>query len=216
MSTELVKTDIDVANLALDILGVENIMDIEASTGSATAKKVANICRRNVARVRRSLLAAYPWSIAFKRQTLSPESETPAFDYSYMFLKPTNCLRVWKINGYRVPHEGYSIEGNYILANVDSLDVKFTLDNTTYVKWPPVLIDAFGYHLALAIATGVGYKLKDIGPVKELADEKLGDAMSADMNTDEFETVRGDTQFELERNYGSYSQTAPWPTEWES
>lgn len=205
MATPLITTDTDVANFALDMLGVARIQNI------ADRKKVSEVCYRNIAQVRREILTLEPWSICTQRKIITKEVGTPPFGYSYKFLQPKGCIRIWKLNGYRVPKDGYSIEAGVIYANVETLYIKYARDNDTYVQWPPLLLGAFAARLAIATAASVAVKLKDIPVVQARYEEYLGDAIAADCCTDEQDDARGVDQWELERNYGTGA--TPMPTE---
>ena len=79
----------------------------------------------------------------------------PLFDWGYQFTLPSDLIRVDKINGMGGNEEDsmpYIIEGSTLMCDLDTLQLTYIYQNTTYTTWPQFAINAFAYLLASNIA----------------------------------------------------------------
>lgn len=87
---------------------------------------------------------------------LSDATETPVFGYSYQYLLPADCLRVWSIAKDGIDlgvAQKWEREGDYLLTNVSGpLQVVFSCRRNSYARLDQYLADVMGASLALAIA----------------------------------------------------------------
>ena len=111
-------TDIDICNSALVFLGVETITSLSDTT------KQAVLCNLKYPKVKKRVLKAHPWNFTIIRETLSDNGNTPDHEFGFEFDMPTDCLRILQVYDY-YDEFGYRIEANKILANADTLKVKF-------------------------------------------------------------------------------------------
>lgn len=80
-------SQVEIANRALDLLGAEAIVALTEDSENARA------INRSYNIVLRSMLRKHVWNCAKKRVVLAPLAATPAFDYTYQFQLPADCLR---------------------------------------------------------------------------------------------------------------------------
>lgn len=100
---------------------------------------------------RRAVLRAHPWNCAKEMIALAPESTAPAFDWSYKFLLPGNCLRVLFVGQEGVQHD-YTLNGRRILADVNPLYLTYIYDNTNVAEWDAMLVEAMQRYMAFSVA----------------------------------------------------------------
>ncbi len=72
---------------------------------------------------------------------------SPAFDYSYLYVLPTDCLRILSINGdYCI--DGYRIEGGFILSDDSTLEIRYVYDVSDYTLMDPLFYQCLAGYLA--------------------------------------------------------------------
>jgi len=79
----------------------------------------------------------------------------PLFGWDYQHTKPTDCLRVNKVNsleGNEEDSERYAVEGTKILCNADQILLSYVFQETTTTNWTQEFINAFALLLASYIA----------------------------------------------------------------
>lgn len=143
-------SETDIANIAMQLIGEQPITSLDED--SERARLAKSYFRGAVDRV----LGAYPWVWAKKRSLLAESSEAPAFGYSYQYLLPADCLRIWSLAKDGVDlgvSQKWEREGDYILTNVSApLQAVFSCRRSSYARLDQYVADAMGASLALAIA----------------------------------------------------------------
>lgn len=92
--------------------------------------KAARLCNRLYQQSFNEVMREFKWNGARGRISLVQTSNTPLFGYSFSFALPLDCervIRVFNYNGTYNPYENYSVEGNELLTDIDSIFI-------TYVK----------------------------------------------------------------------------------
>ena len=84
---------VDICNSALNMIGASNILALTEDS------KAARICNQRYTFVRDSVFRSHPWNCLIRRVSLTPDSETPEFDFSHQYTLPTDpfCLRVLRL-----------------------------------------------------------------------------------------------------------------------
>lgn len=80
---------------------------------------------------------------------------SPAFEYSYLYELPTDCLRVWKIDD-EIANPSWKIEGGQILSDNSSLEIRYVKDSTDYTLMDPLFYEAWATYLAWDVALELG------------------------------------------------------------
>lgn len=75
---------------------------------------------------------------------------SPAFDYSYLYLLPTDCLRILSIDNDLSP-EAYRIEGGFILSDETSIDFRYIYDVTDYTTMDALFYQCLAHYLAYTL-----------------------------------------------------------------
>lgn len=108
---------VDICNRALDKLGYGSIISLDDGT------KAANLCSRAWPLTCDQVLRDHPWNFAVKRVVTSPTVSTPVWGFSYQHPLPSDLLRILDIRDLSTGE--YQIEGNFILADSDTLYVRY-------------------------------------------------------------------------------------------
>lgn len=148
----------DICNLALDLLSVGNVTDIENPTNSTE-----ELCARWYDQTRRKLLREHPWNFATKRATLAASSTAPAFGFNKAFPVPADFVRLCTIhdNSFErevvAGHNHYQFEGGEILisntfGDSNALNIRYVYDIKTVSQFDPLFVDLLAHDLALALA----------------------------------------------------------------
>jgi hypothetical protein len=104
-------------NMVLDRLAEESVL------GPADKKAVTRWLNRNYPIQRDALLQQHTWNFAIKRVKLTKDTEKPAFEWSYQYTLPADCVRVLPLtadgsrNGTPI---GFVVEGLKLLTNSSS------------------------------------------------------------------------------------------------
>jgi len=138
-----------ICNSALIKIGVNRI------TALTETNKAAILCNEQYDKMRRACLREHPWNFAIRRVELATLSATPAFEYLYAFLLPTDVIRVLPPSSVEVATCKYKIEGRDILTNESTLKIKYIADVTDASQFD----DSFAEALATRLAADLAYSL---------------------------------------------------------
>lgn len=106
-------SQVDICNSALSLLGDD--IDLVSITDNTKQGKYCKLAWDSCVE---SILRAYPWGFAVKRYSLAKTTETPVFGYGNIFVYPSDCLRIVKIDG----NWSYTVEGNRIYSEADTFN----------------------------------------------------------------------------------------------
>jgi hypothetical protein len=106
----MAQTQTDICNSALQRVGASTILSITDNSREARACAVAYDSNR------RSELRKRTWNFAKKRVVIAPDSDPPAFGFTYCFSIPADCIRV--VLPDNDPYLDWSLEGRKILTNL--------------------------------------------------------------------------------------------------
>jgi hypothetical protein len=124
---------VEICSNALINLGDSPISDFGEATDNARR------CNALYPSLRLALMRSHPWACLQERLILSPETAAPAFEWSYQFLLPSDCLRVLSVGetGFEID---YRLEGRKILANDNILNLIYLKDKVES-DWDAMLTD---------------------------------------------------------------------------
>lgn len=171
---------VDIANMALDLLGQPPVASINPPENTDAAKLVA----RHYDAVRQAVLRKYVWNFAKKRITCT-RNGTPAFDFSDAYALPNDFVRLLSINGDTELQQttDYDIQGRDILLNASgatSVKLRYIRDEKDVNKWDAL----FRNIVILTLASQCAYQLTKQKSVVEriegLLKLELPDAVSID------------------------------------
>lgn len=116
------------------------------------------------------LLGVTSWDFANARVQLAALTETPAFEWSYQFQLPTDCLFVREeYNGYE-----YKVEGRLLLCNSTPVQIKYTKEITDVNELSATFREAWAFWAASEIVI----PLTGSASLKEKMDRGYGYALA--------------------------------------
>lgn len=178
--------DVEIVNRALIAIGADPILTL------SQAGKNATTANRIYPTVRDALLGEHPWKFATKRVILAPTTNTPAYGWSYEFQLPTDFIRVQLVGEDEDTPEPFLVESDKILANTDSLYLKYTYRETNAGMYRSAFIEALAAKLAAELAVPLA---DDAGLAEgqlKLYSIKLSSARFADAQEKSQESLRAD------------------------
>jgi len=152
-------TAVSICNIALRRLGAETIDSLSDDTNRA---KLMNELYDDI---RKQVLKSSRWSFASKRVSLAANAVTPGFEFSHSFDLPTDYIIA--ISEYE--EVAIQREGAYLLANADSLKLKYIFDEEDPENFEPEFIKI----LYLSLAVEASYSL--------VQDKKLKNDLSIEL-----------------------------------
>ena len=166
-------SDVDICNSALNMIGASNISALTEDS------KTARICNQRYAFIRDAVFRSHPWNSLIRRVTLSPESDTPEFDFSYQYTLPTDpyCLRVLSLQDNDTVH---TIEGRKLLANESTVKLKYVARIVDTNEYDELLIETLSARLAADISFALVNSTSLMKQMQEMYDSKIREARFVD------------------------------------
>lgn len=142
----MIKSSVEICNLALDYLNEDNITSLEEGT------KQAKKCKQWYDVVRASLLTNLNASWSIERAILAEvKNVVPAYGYKKAYGLPAACLQVLCL-GSPIDDELYQVEGGYFFCNRETdVQIRYIKDVKDVSKYDAEFIELF----ALALASQV-------------------------------------------------------------
>lgn len=162
----MAETAVSICSNALLKLGANPINDF--SDDSDRARLASNL----YSTVRDRILRAKPWNCAVKRVLLSPDVETPPYDFAYYFTLPGDWLRTLQVGELGDEIE-YRIEGRKILADTTSMPLRYIYRNDIPATWDSLLQDV----MVQAMAAEMAYAITQSTTKEQAEYEKLKQAL---------------------------------------
>lgn len=141
-------SNVEIVNSALVKLGGNTIIDFTDGT------KEANLATLRFEYCLDTVMRAHSWNFAKTRVILAPDATAPAFQYSYKFQLPVDCLRVLNIYPIELDID-MKIEGRYILCDETELDLLYIKKVTDPTQIDFLCAEA----IALFFAFDISYSL---------------------------------------------------------
>lgn len=171
----MAQSAVDVCNSALQRVGANSIISLADNSREARAVSLSFDSNR------RDEIRKHNWNFAIKRVILAPDATAPAFEFTYQFTLPADCLRVMRPPTTNLDWE---IEGRKILTNDSSvLNLKYIADITDVAQWDSSFYNVFASALALDIVE----VLTQSNQKKAMLKEDYKDAIAEAKKMDSFE-----------------------------
>lgn len=139
-------TQTDILNKALTLVGASPVISIDDASENARAlSRVYDTALKYV-------LSECKWNFATKRANLSVVVNTLDFNFigeTTVFQKPTDMIRIFDVYPQRTV---WREEGDYIIADSDTLGLLYVYFHETPSKYPGYFLEAFIDKLAADIA----------------------------------------------------------------
>ena len=167
-----------IMNMAMDLLDEEPIVS------PTDNRKAARFLNRNYEAVRDALLRRHPWNFAMTRASLPAEVTAPAFEWSYSYVLPPDCLRVLPLttdgtaNGYPRSH---IVEGRRILTSQSGpLKFRYIRQVTDENEFDAMFVQALAGTLAYRGAMLITGKQSYAAAAQQFAAQAVQDAQMVD------------------------------------
>ncbi len=148
--------EVDVANVALDLIKVQAITSLTEGT------KNANAVQRAFAILRDDLLFSHPWSFATRWIKLAQLSNVPAAEFDFSYSVPTDWLRTVRVcdndagRGTADFREGFIDDKTVIMSSAPELWMETILQVTDVNRWSPgfrrLMVESLARDLAKPLA----------------------------------------------------------------
>lgn len=187
-------SDVEIANRALSKLGDKTIVSLTEDSNSARAINECYVL------VRKNEIRRHPWHFAKKRALLAASATAPAFDFSYAYPLPSDCLRVLMPHpeSDSVQYDGkvdWKLEGRSILSDqAGPLKITYLADVTDSEQFDAAFVDTF----AARLAAEVSMRLTGSAEKRKLALEEYRMSLLEARRVNAFE------QFSIERPMGDW------------
>lgn len=185
---------VEIANIALQMIGEQQITSFEDGTDNAREVLVRFSTARDV------VLRDHPWNFAKARTRLALLNETPAFGWDFQFQLPEDLIRVLHValgEGTFHPfahHTGrYVIEGNKLLANEDQAFMIYVRREKNTELWDPLAVEALAARLASELAITITDDRQFAAQLRDDYREKLQRARSVDAKDEPPRRVESDS-----------------------
>ena len=166
-------TSVNICNSALFHVGAEQI------TSLSETSKAAKLCNAKYDIVKKRLLASHPWNFALVRTELARLSASPAFEWTYQFQLPADCLRVLSIDENEDGRIEFVIEGDKLLCDESSVKILY-ISNIGEGYFTPHFSEALSIKLAADIAYAMTNSTSLSDALFEKAKQELALARSFD------------------------------------
>ncbi len=180
--TQNMATSVSICSNALLMLGAQTINDLDE--GTDRARLAANLYPQ----VRDEMLRSHPWNCAIKRVVLAPDVAMPPFGYTYQFTLPSDWIRTLSVGDYGEEID-FRSEGRRILADTDTLKLRYVFHNTNEATWDAGFVES----MQLAMAARMAYAITQSASLEELRVRELEMALkrarAADGQDDPPETL---------------------------
>ena len=164
-----------ICNQALARIGSKRINDYNDTTDTNTP---AIYCRLFFEQTAKSLIRSHLWRFARGRVQLSQDSETPAFQWSYQYILPSDFLRhILLYDGSDLPegrtYVSYEIEGNRLLIDESEVYMKYVKWVSDVGKWDSLFIEVMILMLAQKLVMPLAGAGKEAQALKADLDREL-------------------------------------------
>jgi hypothetical protein len=166
-------SDVDICNSALNMIGASNISALTEDS------KTARICNQRYSFIRDAVFRSHPWNSLIRRVSLSPDSQTPEFDFSYQYQLPTDpyCLRVLSLQDNDTVH---TIEGRKLLCNESTVKLKYVARIVDTNEYDQLLIETLAARLAADVSFALVNSTSLMQQMESLYDSKIREARFVD------------------------------------
>jgi hypothetical protein len=205
----------DLVNSAFIKLGEATVSNVDTDPNTP-----ARVMKAQYDLKRRELLRKYQWNFAIKRSSLAPDATSPAFGYANRFLVPTDCIKFLGVYdesdpGYQVNYSGsrtpHKLEGGFILADDNPLNVFFVRDVTDVSLFDPMFFEALAWKLAIECGLAITNDGDRVAAAVAGYKDIIKDAKSADAMEGTPEVLMATEWLDSRLGYtGGANRGGPW------
>lgn len=176
----------DIANLALTMLGAEQIASINGKSESANKIRIVYDSVRN------AIFEEHPWNFASNEVRLAPVVDRPLRGFAYQYNKPADCVRVNNIydkDGNELPPEEFTVTGDKIQCNYNSIIISYNTLITDESLFSSLFVQAFATRIAFEICYGLTGSRTLMSDLWALYQQKLQIGKTANAKEDPYKDL---------------------------
>lgn len=162
-------SELTILNGALLMLGDDPIVSLDENT------KRRKVATGLFATSRDTVLRMHPWNSAVKRALLSPLADAPVSTYAYLYVLPSDLLRLLDVST-----DDYKVEARHIACNISSLACRYIYRNVNYETWDALLVQTMQAYMAMVLAYPITKSLSTRDAMKSLLADILKIAKAVD------------------------------------
>lgn len=168
-------SQIEICNAALYRLNGQSITSLSDNT------KESVILTRIYDATRRRLLRSHPWNFAVKKVELAQLTTAPAFEHTYAFGLPSDCLRVVSVYEADSP---WKVVGSEIHSDDSTMYLEYIADITNEGLWDSVFVDVMTLKLAVDMCYAITGSSEVMGQLKQELAQTMREAKQYDAMED--------------------------------
>lgn len=153
-------TKTQICNLSLSDLGAKKLTDFDTDTSVEGVR-----CRLHYDFMRRALLRSHYWPFACHRKALTPDTNSPDFEFDNQFVLPDDFLFLRSLFddrdlANRQTVYSYAIEGKLLLSNEAEANIRYTRNITDPNLFDPLFIQVFAKQLSIKLVMPLSQDVK--------------------------------------------------------
>lgn len=165
-------TVVSICSNALRKLGDNPIVSLDEDSNRG------RLCNALWEGTRDSVLRAFPWNSAMARAQLAELSDSPAFEFTSQYQKPSDCLIVRSLFEYS---EKWKIEGDKIMTmGTGELSIIYTKREEDPSIYDPLLVEVLTERMAFELCEPITQNVNLTQAFYTRYKEKLAEARSLD------------------------------------
>lgn len=185
---------VQIVNNALVKLGANAILSL---TEDSEAARAANLIYEQI---RDAVLRDHVWNFAKKRIELAKDSDTPAFEFSFQYTLPFDCLRVLQMEDLDMI---YKIESGKLLTDESPAKILYVSRVEDVNLFDSMFVEALSARISAELAVTLAESNSLYQNMMEMYQRKILDARSMDaQESGGQDEIVADTWLGSRINYG--------------
>ena len=183
---------VQIVNNALVKIGANAILTL---TEDSEAARAANLIYEQI---RDTCIRDHVWNFAVNRIELAQNSTAPAFEFSYQYNLPSDCLRVLQMENMDMV---YQIEGGKLLTNEGTAKILYLARVEDVNLFDSMFVEALSARIAAELAVTLAESNTLYSNMMEMYNRKIADARSRDAQESGYREIIADTWLDSRLNY---------------
>jgi hypothetical protein len=187
---------VQIVNNALIKIGASTILTL---TENSEAARAANLIYEQV---RDASIRDHVWNFAIRRVELAQNSTAPAFEFSYQYNLPSDCLRVLQMEDMGMY---YKIEGGKLLTDEGTAKILYLSRVEDVNLFDALFVEALSARIAAELSVTLSESNTLYSNMMEMYQRKIADARSMDAQESGYQELIADTWLDSRINYAGSS-----------
>jgi hypothetical protein len=187
---------VQIVNNALIKIGASTILTL---TENSEAARAANLIYEQV---RDASIRDHVWNFAIRRVELAQNSTAPAFEFSYQYNLPSDCLRVLQMEDMGMY---YKIEGGKLLTDEGTAKILYLSRVEDVNLFDALFVEALSTRIAAELSITLSESNTLYSNMMEMYQRKIADARSMDAQESGYQELIADTWLDSRINYAGSS-----------